>query len=92
VIPRQGRPVITGANKGLGYEAAPRLIADGHQIWVAARDPERGQAAAAELGARFVSIDVTDQESAEHLRAIYETPPPTSTSIGAKSRWRRARR
>ena len=55
--------LITGANKGLGREAARRLRADGHDVWVAARDPERGQAAAEELGARFVVLDVTDDGS-----------------------------
>ncbi len=55
--------LITGANKGLGHEAARRLVADGHDVWVAARDPERGRAAAEEVGARFVQLDVTDDAS-----------------------------
>jgi NAD(P)-dependent dehydrogenase (short-subunit alcohol dehydrogenase family) len=55
--------LITGANKGLGYEAARRLLADGHEVWVAARDGERGRRAAEELGARFVQLDVTSEES-----------------------------
>jgi NAD(P)-dependent dehydrogenase (short-subunit alcohol dehydrogenase family) len=55
--------LITGANKGLGYEAARRLLEAGHDVWVAARDPERGRAAAKELGARFVALDVTDDAS-----------------------------
>jgi len=38
--------LITGANKGLGREAARRLLADGHDVWVAARDPAKGEAAA----------------------------------------------
>lgn len=54
---------ITGANKGLGYETARRLIALGHTVVVGARDVERGAAAAATLGARFVRIDVTDDAS-----------------------------
>jgi NAD(P)-dependent dehydrogenase (short-subunit alcohol dehydrogenase family) len=57
--------LITGANKGLGFEAARRLIAHGHDVWIAARDPNRGTAAAAELGGRFVQLDVTDDESVE---------------------------
>jgi NAD(P)-dependent dehydrogenase (short-subunit alcohol dehydrogenase family) len=55
--------LITGANKGLGRETARRLLADGHDVWVAARDPELGRAAAEDLGGRFVELDVTDEES-----------------------------
>lgn len=54
---------ITGANKSLGYETARRLIDLGHTVIVGARDPERGRAAAEELKARFVRIDVTDDDS-----------------------------
>jgi len=34
--------LITGGNKGLGYEAARRLLALGHTVYLGARDPERG--------------------------------------------------
>jgi NAD(P)-dependent dehydrogenase (short-subunit alcohol dehydrogenase family) len=61
----EGMPktLITGANKGLGHEAARRLVAAGHDVWVAARDADRGRAAAEGLGARFVQLDVTDDDS-----------------------------
>jgi len=55
--------LITGSNKGLGFEAARRLLAEGHDVWVAARDPKAGAKAAADLGARFVQLDVTDDAS-----------------------------
>ncbi|MCS5717562.1 SDR family NAD(P)-dependent oxidoreductase [Herbiconiux sp. CPCC 205763] len=55
--------LITGANKGLGRETARRLIEVGHTVYVGARDQTRGAAAAEELGAKFVQIDVTDDES-----------------------------
>jgi NAD(P)-dependent dehydrogenase (short-subunit alcohol dehydrogenase family) len=55
--------LITGANKGLGREAARRLIESGHDVWIGARDPERGREAAEALGARCVRIDVTDEAS-----------------------------
>ena len=54
--------LITGANKGLGREAARQLVAAGHTVYVGARDESRGQEAAAQLGARFVLIDVTSDD------------------------------
>ena len=55
--------VITGANKGLGREAARRLIAAGHDVWAGARDQQLGRAVAEELGARSLVVDVTDEGS-----------------------------
>ncbi|WP_432936732.1 SDR family NAD(P)-dependent oxidoreductase [Kribbella sp. CA-253562] len=55
--------LITGANKGLGYETAKQLLELGHTVYVGARETERGEKAAAELGARFVQLDVTDDAS-----------------------------
>jgi NAD(P)-dependent dehydrogenase (short-subunit alcohol dehydrogenase family) len=55
--------LITGANKGLGYETARQLLAAGHRVWMAARNEERGRAAAVELHGDFVALDVTDDES-----------------------------
>jgi NAD(P)-dependent dehydrogenase (short-subunit alcohol dehydrogenase family) len=56
--------LVTGGNKGLGYETARQLIGRGHTVYIGARDSERGSAAASELGARFVQLDVTDDASA----------------------------
>jgi NAD(P)-dependent dehydrogenase (short-subunit alcohol dehydrogenase family) len=55
--------LITGANKSLGKETARLLVEAGHTVWVGSRDTVRGTAAAAELGARFVQLDVTDDDS-----------------------------
>lgn len=55
--------LITGANKGLGYETARRLVGAGHTVWVGARDAARGQQAADDLGAHFVQLDVTSDAS-----------------------------
>ena len=62
--------LITGANKGLGRETARRLLAEGHEVWLAARDPSLGQAAADELGSRFVQLDVTDDDSVTAAAAL----------------------
>jgi NAD(P)-dependent dehydrogenase (short-subunit alcohol dehydrogenase family) len=56
--------LVTGGNKGLGYETARQLIGRGHTVYIGARDIERGTAAASELGAQFVQLDVTDDASA----------------------------
>ncbi|MFJ5986158.1 SDR family NAD(P)-dependent oxidoreductase [Lentzea sp. NPDC092896] len=55
--------LITGANKGIGFETAKQLLELGHVVYVGARDTERGEKAAADLGARFVQLDVTDDAS-----------------------------
>jgi NAD(P)-dependent dehydrogenase (short-subunit alcohol dehydrogenase family) len=55
--------LITGGNKGIGYETARRLIGVGHTVWIGARDIKRGSQAAETLGASFVQLDVTDEAS-----------------------------
>jgi len=55
--------LITGANRGLGLEVARRLVHAGHDVWIGARSPQGGQAAADRLGAHFVQLDVTDDAS-----------------------------
>ncbi|MGW4467852.1 SDR family NAD(P)-dependent oxidoreductase [Micromonospora sp. NPDC004704] len=55
--------LITGANKGIGFETARQLLELGHVVYVGARDVERGETAAGTLGARFVQLDVTDDAS-----------------------------
>lgn len=57
--------LITGGNKGLGFEAARRLIALGHKVYIGARDPERGAEAAQRLGATYIALDVTDDQSVQ---------------------------
>jgi NAD(P)-dependent dehydrogenase (short-subunit alcohol dehydrogenase family) len=64
--------LITGANKGIGYETARLLGVRGATVLVAARDEARGRAAEHSLtkggaDARFVQLDITDEKSA--LRA-----------------------
>ncbi|WP_020502068.1 SDR family NAD(P)-dependent oxidoreductase [Sciscionella marina] len=55
--------LITGANKGLGYETARRLLAEGHTVYLGSRDMERGRRSAETLGARLVQLDVTEDDS-----------------------------
>jgi NAD(P)-dependent dehydrogenase (short-subunit alcohol dehydrogenase family) len=65
--------LITGANKGIGFETARQLGARGVTVLVGARDEARGAAAERALRdglrdgaeARYVPLDVTDAKSAQ---------------------------
>jgi NAD(P)-dependent dehydrogenase (short-subunit alcohol dehydrogenase family) len=62
--------LITGANKGIGFETARQLGALGMTVLAGARDEGRGRDAERALrdggaDARFVSLDVTDGKSVE---------------------------
>jgi NAD(P)-dependent dehydrogenase (short-subunit alcohol dehydrogenase family) len=65
--------LISGANKGLGYETARRLILLGHTVYLGARDREAGERAAGELGGTFVALDVTDDGSVARAAAFIES-------------------
>jgi NAD(P)-dependent dehydrogenase (short-subunit alcohol dehydrogenase family) len=65
--------LITGGNKSLGFETARRLIAEGQTVWIGARDESRGRAAADQLGAKFVQVDVTDDASVAAAAAIVDS-------------------
>jgi 3-oxoacyl-[acyl-carrier protein] reductase len=61
--------VVTGASSGIGLEAARRLAAEGAQVLMVARDPDRLERAAAEIGADYVAADIIDAEADERIIA-----------------------
>jgi len=64
--------LVTGANKGIGLEIVKQLVDKGVTTYLGARDPERGEKAAADTGARFVRLDVTDPESVRRAAAQFD--------------------
>jgi NAD(P)-dependent dehydrogenase (short-subunit alcohol dehydrogenase family) len=66
------RALVTGANKGIGFEIAKGLRSHGVGVIVAARDRRRGSDAARALDAEFVQLDVTDDESVVRAAAEVE--------------------
>ena len=83
--------LITGANKGLGFETARRLIAAGHTVYVGSRDAERGHQAAEQLGARAVQLDVTDDTSVQAAVAVIEADGGLDVLVnnaGIATEWR----
>jgi len=59
--------VLAGLGPGLGAALAERAAAEGAQLVLAARTPEKLTAAAAELGALAVPTDVNDEEACRNL-------------------------
>eukprot|EP00746_Dinoflagellata_sp_MGD_P041677 gnl/MRDRNA2_/MRDRNA2_20077_c0_seq1.p1 gnl/MRDRNA2_/MRDRNA2_20077_c0~~gnl/MRDRNA2_/MRDRNA2_20077_c0_seq1.p1 ORF type:complete len:285 (-),score=47.31 gnl/MRDRNA2_/MRDRNA2_20077_c0_seq1:125-979(-) len=66
--------VVTGANKGIGYHIADQLVkAGGLRVIVACRDASRGQKAAAELGAEYAQLDISDENSIANFINLMNT-------------------
>jgi len=72
--------LITGANKGIGFEVARQLGLQGIVVLAAARNPQLGEAAVAKLradgsDAHFIELDVTNPDTiataAERIDAEY---------------------
>jgi NAD(P)-dependent dehydrogenase (short-subunit alcohol dehydrogenase family) len=69
--------LVTGANKGLGYEIAAGLGARGFRVLVGARDKARGEAAvkllhAAGVDALAIRLDVTSDRSVAEAAELIE--------------------
>jgi NAD(P)-dependent dehydrogenase (short-subunit alcohol dehydrogenase family) len=61
--------LVTGGTAGIGRACAKLLAGEGASVVITGRDPERGKAAAADLGrrVRYVQADMSDAESVKSL-------------------------
>jgi NAD(P)-dependent dehydrogenase (short-subunit alcohol dehydrogenase family) len=59
------RIVVTGAGRGIGFGIASRLIADGHEVWGTARNPDAATELAAAGPAGILALDIGDDDSIE---------------------------
>jgi NAD(P)-dependent dehydrogenase (short-subunit alcohol dehydrogenase family) len=64
--------LVTGANQGIGLEVCRELKQAGHDVILTSRNAGAGQAAASELGVRYLQLDVSRdgdiRRAAEQLR------------------------
>ncbi|HEY9876909.1 MAG TPA: SDR family oxidoreductase [Leptolyngbyaceae cyanobacterium] len=70
--------LVTGANRGLGLETARQLAQQNIRVIIGSRDPEQGEAAAAQLkqqGGATVAhpLDVTNEDSIKKLSQFLES-------------------
>jgi NAD(P)-dependent dehydrogenase (short-subunit alcohol dehydrogenase family) len=64
--------LVTGANRGIGREVVRQLLDRGFRTILTARDAAGGRAAASELGAEFLRLDVGDDGSVDRCLGTVE--------------------
>ena len=65
--------LVTGANRGIGREAARQLAERGYDVIVSAREEDEARLAAEEVGGRPLQLDVSDPASIERAAAAVRT-------------------
>jgi NAD(P)-dependent dehydrogenase (short-subunit alcohol dehydrogenase family) len=74
-MPREEKiALVTGANKGIGFEVARELAEKGFRVFIGARNEKAGRDAAKKIGERaaFLKLDVSDRASIRHAAKQFE--------------------
>ena len=70
--------IVTGGSRGLGFETARALKAQGHNIVLVAKDPERLKLAAQQLQCDYRAVDLEDldeaKETFQEILATFGSP------------------
>ena len=70
--------IVTGGSRGLGFETARALKAQGHDIVLVAKDPERLKKAANQLHCEYRAVDLEDlnqgKETFQEILATFGVP------------------
>ena len=81
--------VVTGGSRGLGYEVAKALVAQGDRVVIVSKDLARAAAAAAELGCEYRTVDFEDlaatRTTATEILSTYGTPDVLVLAHGVMS-------
>jgi NAD(P)-dependent dehydrogenase (short-subunit alcohol dehydrogenase family) len=69
----QKTALVTGANKGIGFEIVRQLLAQGHRVFLTARNTAAGQEAVSSLDGdvHFLQMDVSDDASIQKGAKTY---------------------
>jgi NADP-dependent 3-hydroxy acid dehydrogenase YdfG len=83
----RGIAVVTGASAGIGAATARALAREGFTVVVGARRLDRLEEVAAEIGAKAIALDVTNQGSVDQFAAqLPEVQVLVNNAGGAKGR------
>ncbi|WP_192347663.1 SDR family NAD(P)-dependent oxidoreductase [Algoriphagus sp. Y33] len=67
--------LVTGANTGIGFQIAKALVENGYRVYIGARNLQKGETAATEIGnnAKAIQLDIADKNSINKAVAQIES-------------------